>query len=601
MKIFNLLILILLLAAVNLSAGELDTYYLQQFADFSRPSNSLLKSTTASPAKKCAMPLKRALKQDWKTLDSVTQTTLAKYVARPLLSGEATKTSTSGNFIIHYATTGTDAPSSTYLGNGWIQTIADTFDEVYNLEISMGYPAPPSLPTHVYLQNIVYFGLTDSDILTGQSATSYITIENDFAEAGFQSSISGGTSPYEKSVLALQITAAHEFHHAIQFGMNFYFEPWYAEATSSWMEDEVYDSVNQCYDYLGTYLSSTSNPLNSGDGYDRWIFNRFTAERFTVSAVSSIWERIQSATSVRGRDVPSIPIIDAYFKSNGSSLSSELASFAKRLYTKEWTTHTGDIPLIYQTPLKIQATYNTYPVTSSTTPTPYARLATNAFIYFVFTPTAALTNLQLNTIKGAGVQLILIKKTGSTFTEIPVNGDGTTFTVSGFGSLNPETDEVALIVVNGTSTPNNTFSFTTDGSPPVEPPVTPPATPPATIPVFIGGGGGGGGCFIATAAFGSYLHPQVMTLREFRDRHLLTNSPGRAFVALYYRISPPIADFIREHESARFIVRLLLAPLILAVEHLWITAAAASILALLTLVLIRKRSAARLPIPGVAS
>ncbi|MCX6374810.1 MAG: hypothetical protein NTU88_02005, partial [Armatimonadetes bacterium] len=69
-------------------------------------------------------------------------------------------------------------------------------------------------------------------------------------------------------------------------------------------------------------------------------------------------------------------------------------------------------------------------------------------------------------------------------------------------------------------------------------------------------------CFIATAAFGSPMETDVLTLRQFRDDHLLTNRPGRAFVAAYYRISPPIAGMIRESEPARAVVRMLLRPVI---------------------------------------
>ena len=84
------------------------------------------------------------------------------------------------------------------------------------------------------------------------------------------------------------------------------------------------------------------------------------------------------------------------------------------------------------------------------------------------------------------------------------------------------------------------------------------------------GGGGGGGCFIATAAFGSYLDPHVFVLRLFRDNVLMKHFLGQAFVRGYYRHSPPVADFIAKHESLRFATRVALTPLIYGVQYPWI-------------------------------
>ena len=74
-------------------------------------------------------------------------------------------------------------------------------------------------------------------------------------------------------------------------------------------------------------------------------------------------------------------------------------------------------------------------------------------------------------------------------------------------------------------------------------------------------------CFIATAAFGSSMAPDVVLLRQFRDNWLLTNAPGRAFVSFYYEFSPPMADYIAKHEGLRTAARVALTPLVFSIKH----------------------------------
>ena len=52
---------------------------------------------------------------------------------------------------------------------------------------------------------------------------------------------------------------------------------------------------------------------------------------------------------------------------------------------------------------------------------------------------------------------------------------------------------------------------------------------------------GSGGCYIATAVYGSYDAPPVITLRRFRDEYLAGSALGRAFIWLYYWASPSVA------------------------------------------------------------
>ncbi|MGQ9556143.1 MAG: CFI-box-CTERM domain-containing protein, partial [Anaerolineae bacterium] len=75
------------------------------------------------------------------------------------------------------------------------------------------------------------------------------------------------------------------------------------------------------------------------------------------------------------------------------------------------------------------------------------------------------------------------------------------------------------------------------------------------------------GCFIATAAYGTPTAEQIDVLREFRDAALLKSALGSQFVSLYYRLSPPIADFIAGNEVVRTLVReLVVDPIVWLVE-----------------------------------
>jgi hypothetical protein len=70
-----------------------------------------------------------------------------------------------------------------------------------------------------------------------------------------------------------------------------------------------------------------------------------------------------------------------------------------------------------------------------------------------------------------------------------------------------------------------------------------------------GGAPRSSGCFLATAALGTDEADDVVRLREFRDRVLRRSAAGRAFIAVYQRLSPPMAAVVARSLILRCLVR----------------------------------------------
>jgi hypothetical protein len=76
-----------------------------------------------------------------------------------------------------------------------------------------------------------------------------------------------------------------------------------------------------------------------------------------------------------------------------------------------------------------------------------------------------------------------------------------------------------------------------------------------------------GSCYIATMAYGDYNHPQVVYLRQYRDRVLLSHIAGKLFVKLYYFTSPYLVRVFKNSTHANRLIRKILDNWISRISH----------------------------------
>ena len=246
------------------------------------------------------------------------------------------------NACIHYVASTSDAPPA-----GWVDSTATAFDTVWAKEITQyGYRPPKSDITStnhgpdgtidIYLADVGANGLygycttDDPNALNPNFDVSvFCVVDNDMSPAQFQGAVSG--------VPALQVTLAHEFFHAVQGAYDFFEDAWYAEGTATWMEDEVFDSVDDNLQYLrSSQLRQPFVPLDFSDlryryVYGAWIWFRFMSEYFGPKAsddpsiIRRSWE--YAGAGAGGPDQYSLEAIASAIKERDSTFGSAYADF----------------------------------------------------------------------------------------------------------------------------------------------------------------------------------------------------------------------------------------------------------------------------------
>ena len=259
------------------------------------------------------------------------------------------------NGCIHYVASTTDAPDPVDANvNGlpdYVEAVGAEFEVVWAKEVvAYGYRPPksdlnstnhgPDGRIDVYIADIGddrLYGYCTTDDPNASPAygfydvSAYCVVDDDYSPSQFSGAASG--------IAALQVTLAHEFAHAIQYAYDALEDGWLFEATATWLEDEVYDDVNDNYQYLPTsplgrpdfpldvYDNDFSSP-SYGNQYGAFIFFRYLSERLNdPSIVRRIWERADGSPT--GPDDFSIQAIDNALRSvAGIGFAAAFSAFA---------------------------------------------------------------------------------------------------------------------------------------------------------------------------------------------------------------------------------------------------------------------------------
>lgn len=252
----------------------------------------------------------------------------------------------SGNFRFHFTTSGSNAVSSSDTNSNsipdYIDVMSETFNTVAEYQLStLGFSEPPG--DGWYAANNDNGGDGSYDIYVRNAGTGvygYVQPEDWANNSGNNENSSANEVNAFTSYMvmrhnyngfpnteleAIQVTAAHEFFHAVQFGYDGWEESWVMEASAVQMEEMIYDDVNDCYQYMSSWFSSPHKSLNlhsSNRWYGSFIFFEYVNTHLSEDAIKAFWEKSITHDSYYGEY--SIQTLDEAFQDLGSNFSSML-------------------------------------------------------------------------------------------------------------------------------------------------------------------------------------------------------------------------------------------------------------------------------------
>lgn len=210
--------------------------------------------------------------------------------------------SAGGHFEIDYETGGPNAvPPADLDSSGvpdYVEWVADAMEESWAASIDeLGFEALTlgGGRYRVLLRAIgnIYGWATESATAVGGST---ITLNSDFV--GFYQRLPNliGEDPDGKVRGGIRVTAAHEFKHALQFHSGGWESPasslFWPELDATWIEDVVYDQVNDYYNYIRQNGSPFTEPQLSllNASYEDAPWQLFLSERYGTAHVVALAE-----------------------------------------------------------------------------------------------------------------------------------------------------------------------------------------------------------------------------------------------------------------------------------------------------------------------